>query len=222
MAKKKEATQDELTNLTATENFFDKYKRPLMIAGGVLIVFIVGIIVYQKFVVEPKVEESQDVYWDAFYLYEEGDTTELAYQGNDQIMGFIDIASEYDGTPAGEIASYALGTHAMEKGQWDEALSYLDDCDFDDMMVGTLVIGLKGDCYVELEQYSDAVEMFEKAADREPNEFTSPMFLKKAGLVYEKLEDNENAVVAYQRIKDEWPEAPVAADIDKYITRAQG
>ena len=47
------------------------------------------------------------------------------------------------------------------------------------------------------------------------------MYLKKAGLVYEELGDMEAAVKVYTEIKDNWSNAPEAADIDKYIVRAQ-
>ena len=189
--------------------------------GGAIVVIVLGFFVYQQFVTKPHAEDSQDAYWNAFYEYQSNDTTELAYTGNEYFDGFEDLASEYDGTPGGEISNYAMATHAMEKGEWDNALSYLDDCDFDDVMIGTLVIGMKGDCYVELGDYDEAATQFEEAAIREENEFTSPMFLKKAGLVYEELGDLTSAVEAYQKIKDNWSESAEATDIDKYIVRAQ-
>lgn len=222
MAKKKQDKTEELEQLTATENFFERYKKIIFIAGGAIVVLVLGYIGYQKLVIEPKIEESQDVYWSAFYEWQVADTTELAYEGNENFLGFADIASEYSGTPAGDIANYAMGIHSMEKGEFEDALTYLEECDFDDIMVGTLVIGLMGDCYVEMEDYNTAAEKFEEAAEREPNEFTSPMFLKKLGLVYEVLNDKAAAVDAYQKIKDEWSESVTAGDIDKYIARAQG
>lgn len=222
MAKNKDGYSDELEQLTATESFFDKYKKILLIAGGGIVVLILGIVIYQKAVVEPAYEESQDAYWNAFYDWQNNDSTEVAYEGTDSYDGFIDIAASWDGYPAGEIANYALATHAMENGEWDEAIGYLEECDFDDIMVGTLVIGMMGDCHVELGDFETAAEKFEEAADREPNEFTTPLFLKKAGLVYEEMGQNEDAVRVYTEIKDDWAEATQAADIEKYIARAGG
>lgn len=221
MAKKNENTGDELEKLTGTEHFFDKNKKFLIIGGVSLVVIVVGFISYQKVVTEPFVEESHDAYWNAFYEWQYNDTTELAYDGNDLFMGMDEISSEYEGTAAGEIGSYAMATHAMEKGEWDNALSYLEDCEFTDVMVGSLVIGMMGDCYVELQDYETAAQKFEEAAAREENEFTSPMFLKKAGLVYEELEDYASAVAVYQKIKDNWPAATEADGIEKYIARIE-
>jgi tetratricopeptide (TPR) repeat protein len=221
MAKKNETNKEEMEQLTATESFFDKYKKFIFIGAGAIVVIIIGFVAYQKFVTEPHIEESQDAYWNAFYEWEGNDTTDLAYTGNEYFSGFEEISSDYDGTPAGEIGNYAMATKAMQDGNFEEAIDYLDEADFDDIMVGTMVLGLKGDCYVELGDYDTALEQYEEAIEREPNEFTTPMFLMKAGLVYEELGDLEAAVNSYQRIKDEWAESTQAADIDKYIVRAQ-
>ncbi len=221
MAKKNETQIEQQEQLTATESFFDKNKKYLFIGGGAIVAIVLGYFAYNQLVTKPHIEESHEAYWNAFYEYQENDSTGLAITGNENFQGFEDIASEYDGTPGGEIANYALATTAMEKGEWDNALGYLEECDFEDVMIGTLVIGMKGDCNVELGNYEEAAKYFEEAAKRERNEFTTPLFLKKAGLVYEEMGDMESAVTAYQEIKDNWSEAVEASDIDKFIVRAQ-
>lgn len=221
MAKTDQQAGDEMDQLTTTENLFERYKKVLIYAGVGIFIVIIGIVGYQKFVVEPHIEESQEVYWNAFYDFEKGDTTGTAIRGTENYMGMEEIAEEYNGTPGGDIANYVMAIDYMEKGDYDMALEYLDETEFEDVMVGTLVIGLKGDCYVEKGDYETAVTYFEQAAEREKNEFTTPMFLKKAGLTYEELGDNENAVIAYQKIKDEWPETMTGKEIEKYLVRAQ-
>ena len=221
MAKQDKSKKDELQSLTPTESFFDRYKNVLLIGLGAIGVIIIGYFIYQKAIVEPHNEESQDAYWNAFYDFQSGDSTGTAIAGTEDYMGFEEISSEYAGTAGGNIATYALGVTAMEKGEWENALSYFEQVEFEDVMVGTLVIGLQGDCYVELGELEKAAEKFEEAALREANEFTSPMFYKKAGLVYQEMGENEKAVIAYQKIKDDWSGSMEAADIDKYIIRAQ-
>lgn len=222
MAKKDhKKTNDAVQDLTSTESFFEKNKKVLAYAGIGIVVVIIGYFGYQKLVVEPRAEESQDAYWNAFYEFAQGDSTGVAVTGNENFMGFEEISSEYAGTPGGEFSTYALGVTAMENGEFENAIAYFEDCTFEDVMLGTLTIGLIGDCYVELGQYEEAVAKFEEAAVREPNEYTSPMFYKKAGLVYQELGQNDKAVIAYQKIKDDWSTSAEAADIDKYIIRAQ-
>lgn len=207
--------------LTPTEGFFDKYKK-LIIYGGVgVFAIILGIIGYQKLVSEPHEAESQDAYWNAFYDFESGDTTGTSIKGTENYLGMEEIASKYEGTSGGNIANYVMAIHHMDLGEYDMALDYLDAAEFDDVMLGSIVLGMKGDCHVELGDYEKAAEYFEQAANREANEFTSPMYLKKAGLVYEEIGQNDKAVASYQKIKDEWPETMTGKEIDKYLVRAQ-
>ncbi len=212
-------TKVEFDELTSTENFFEKNKNALIYGGIGIIVVILGFIGYQKFVSEPKEIESQEQVWNALYDLQ-NDSLELAAQGNGEYSGFEEIASEYSGTSGGDIANYSMGIIEMERGNFEEALDYFKNTDFEDVVVGTLCIGLQGDCYVELEDLETAVDYFEKAANREPNEFTTPMFLKKAGLTYEELGQYDDAIRVYTKIKDEYPTTAEGSDIDKYIARA--
>jgi len=49
----------------------------------------------------------------------------------------------------------------------------------------------------------------------------SPIYLKKAGIAYESLGDYKKAVETYTKIKDDYSKSQEAADIDRYIARAQ-
>lgn len=209
----------EFEELTSTENFFDKYKNLIIYSGVGVLVVILGIVAYQNFVVKPKEVESQEEIWNAMYDFQ-NDSLDLAANGSGEHAGFEEIADEYSGTSGGDIANYSMGIIEMERGNFEEALTYLQNTDFEDVIVGTLCLGLQGDCYVELGEYEKAVDYFEQAANREANEFTTPMFLKKAGLTYEELGQNEKAVEVYTKIKDEYPNSAEGMDVEKYIARA--
>ncbi|NOQ74965.1 MAG: hypothetical protein GQ574_23330 [Crocinitomix sp.] len=217
---KAQAKADELDQLTSTESFIDKYKNPLIIGVGALVVIVLGIIGYQKFISEPHELESREAYWPAYYEFEQ-DSTALAITGSEDFDGMEYVADEYSGTSGGNIANYTMALAAMKEAQYQDALDYFDECDFDDIIVGSMVLGLKGDCYVELDDFSAAAEMFEDAAEREVNEFTSPMYLLKAGLTYEALDQNNDALTAYEKIKNDWSKSDEALDIDKYIARVK-
>jgi len=49
----------------------------------------------------------------------------------------------------------------------------------------------------------------------------SPVYLKKAGLVNESLNQLDKAEKNYTAIKEKYPKSPEAADIDKYLARVQ-
>ena len=83
-----------------------------------------------------------------------------------------------------------------------------------------MALGLLGDAYSELKDYKQAATYYKKAADK-ASKFTSPMFLKKLGLVNENLKDFKGALDAYTKVKTQYPESAEAQLIDAYIARAQ-
>jgi tetratricopeptide (TPR) repeat protein len=223
MAKQNNKTTEsknvEFEELTSTEGFFDKYKNILIYSSIGIVLVLVGILGYQKLVSEPNNIESQNEIYNALYDFEK-DSLEKAAIGTNDYIGFEEAADSYNGTSGGDIANYSMGIISMERGEFDVALDYFSECGFDDVMVGSMCIGLQGDCNVELGEYEKAVKLFEKAAAREVNEFTSPMYLKKAGLTYEELGQYDKAIVAYTKIKNDFPQSSEGTDIDKFIARA--
>ena len=57
-----------------------------------------------------------------------------------------------------------------------------------------------------------------KAAERKKNDFTSAVFLKKAGLVYEELGNYKKALEIYEKIENQFPKSEESRDIENYIT----
>ena len=53
------------------------------------------------------------------------------------------------------------------------------------------------------------------------NDFTTPMYLYKAGVVALQLEDNNKALKYFSRIKEEFPNSPEANNVDVFIGRAE-
>jgi tetratricopeptide (TPR) repeat protein len=76
-----------------------------------------------------------------------------------------------------------------------------------------------GKC-LKMKDFEKAGSIYLQAADMNPNDFTSPMYLYKAGLCAEKVKDFDKAVEAYTRIKDDYPQYASQKAIEKYIARA--
>ena len=66
------------------------------------------------------------------------------------------------------------------------------------------------------------MEKYLKAAEKKNNDFTTPMFLMKAGWTYEILGQYDKAVGVYEKIQKEHFKSFEARDIEKYIARAKG
>jgi tetratricopeptide (TPR) repeat protein len=109
----------------------------------------------------------------------------------------------------------------MRKGEFSSAIEQLDDFSTDNVLLGPLAEGLLGDAYAETDDLEKAVKHYVKAAGMSRNKLTRPIFLKKAGLVYEELKEYKDAADMYESIKKEYSDIPETQDIDKYIARAQ-
>jgi tetratricopeptide (TPR) repeat protein len=107
----------------------------------------------------------------------------------------------------------------MKKGEFQKALEQFEGVSVNDTYLSTMVIGLQGDCLSELKKYDDAAVLYEKAANAIENEFTSPMYLFKAGLHAELAKNYEAASDHFTRIRDDYPDYANQKTIDKYIAR---
>lgn len=149
------------------------------------------------------------------------DSFNLALNGNGaDYIGFEGIIDQYGGTASGNLAKAYAGICYFKMGETEKALDKLKSFSGDDEMISPAIVGLIGDCYVNMGNVKEGVGYFEKAAKKADNEVISPVYLKKAGLAYENLKQYDNAVKAYTTIKEKYFNSMEAADIDKYITRA--
>ena len=149
------------------------------------------------------------------------DSFQLALNGNGaDYDGFEAIIDQYGNTNAGNLAKAYAGICYYKLGETEKALEKLKAFDPKDNMISPAIIGLIGDCYVNMDNAQEGVTYFEKAATAANNEVISPIYLKKAGFAYESLQQYDNAVKAYTTIKEKYFNSVEAADIDKYIARA--
>ena len=123
-------------------------------------------------------------------------------------------------TDAANLAKAYAGICYFKLGDTKKALDLLKSYDGSDKMIAPSVTGLIGDCLVNEGKVKDGIGYFEKAASQADNEVISPVYLKKAGLAYESLNQPKDAVKAYTTIKEKYFNSLEAADIDKYIARA--
>lgn len=179
---------------------------------GGLIVLVVGYLLYYQFVSVPKGKKSEDAYWHGLNLAEK-DSTELA------IEELTAQVKKYDGYKGGENAQFILGSQYMKKGEFKKAIEVLEKVKVNDTYVSALTIGLQGDCYSELKKYKEAAAKYKEAAKESINEWTTPMYLFKAALCAEELQDFEAALKLYEEIRDGYTNFANTKTIDKYIAR---
>ena len=222
MAKK--TTEEEIRQqnvaeaVSKTEVFFKENGK--FIYGCVLAVLIIAlaILAYNRFILQPKKVQAQDQMIRAEQWFEAGEY-ELALNGDGNDLGFEDIISQY-GAKGGESVYMYAGVAKLHLGAFEEAISYLKKYNGKDPIMKGRALACIGDAYVGLEDYSNAVSWFEKAAQTSDNLY-SAAYLLKAGIAYEEIGNAEKALACYKEIKDKWANAPEASEIDKYITRIE-
>jgi len=221
--KKKEDNSQGLKNveqtLTRTEQFLEENYKPLIYVLGVVVV-LVALFWLGKLYLGNRNNEAQSQMYQA-QKYFEIDSINLALNGDGNYLGFLDIAKDYKYTSAGNLARYSAGICYLHLGNYEEAIDFLNKYSKKDKVIGSIAIGATGDAYVELGDTEKGISKYLEAADFGDNSFNTPIYLMKAGELYELNGNYDEALKIYQRIKDDYPESTEGASIEKYIARAK-
>lgn len=227
--KPKKSSSGNNLDLEGLQLFFEKNKKVITYGGGAILA-IVAIFSFYKFYWLPgqEAEANNEMYIAQSFF--EKDSFNLALNGNVQVqtgngqvtmVGFRDLADNYSATKIGNLANYYAGICLLRTGKFEEAIEYLQKFDGKDEMVAPMALGATGDAYMELNNVDEAVKFYLKAADKSTNNFTTPIYLKKAGFAYEQKANYTEALAAYERLKSEYSKSTEARDIDKYIARVK-
>lgn len=203
--------------LSRTEQYIEENQKSLTVIILAIVVVVGGYLGYKKFYLEPKNAEAHGAMYFAEQYFEQ-DSFRLALEGDGANYGFLDVIDEYSVTKAANLAHYYTGICYMRTGQFEDAIEHLEKFDAEDIMVASVALGAIGDCYLELDDKEEAAAFYLKAGARKKNSFTSPLYLKKAGLVLESLQEYEKALKAFETIEKEYPETEEGRQIKKYIT----
>lgn len=205
--------------LSKTEQFLEQnYRSLIYVLAGILV--IVGLFWLAKIYLNKRNDEAQAEMYQA-QKYLESDSLKLALNGDGSFLGFLDIAKDYKFTATGNLALYSAGICYLHLGQFQDAIDFLSKYSKKDKVIGALSIGATGDAYVELGDLQKGVAKYIEAADYGTNSFDSPIFLMKAGEIYELTNKYADALKMYERIQNEYPESTEGTQIDKYIARVK-
>jgi tetratricopeptide (TPR) repeat protein len=193
----------------------------VFILGGI-VVLILLYFGYQKLYLDPRAEEASNRMYKAEQLATIDSLQSKAIMGDGAFLGFKQIADEYSNTKSANIANAYLGGLYLRQGKFDEAAKALEKyAPTGSQILDPLVIGLTGDAYSELKDYKKAADYYKQASEKSSNSYTTPLFLKKLGLVYEAQNDYKSAETAYKKIKTDFPESQEASTIDGLLGRVQ-
>lgn len=215
-------TEKEITPEVKKGPFLQENSKSLLFIAGAIVVLIGVYIWYQNVYLKGRAEEASSKMYKAEQFLGVDSLANKAINGGGGFPGFEQIAEEYNNTKSANLANLYLGGIYLRKGDYKKAIESLEKySETGSPVADPLQLGLLGDAYSELKDYKQAATYYKKAADKASNKFTSPMFLKKLGLVYETEKNFKDAVEAYTKVKTQYPESQEAAMIDEYIARAE-
>ncbi len=224
----KKSSSDKL-DLGGLELFYEKNKKAITYGGGSLLA-IVAIFGFFKFYWLPgqETEANTEAFFaqtyfekDSFNIALNGGLSVTTTEGPKTMMGFKDIADNYGMTKTGNLANYYSGICLLRTGKFAEAIEYLEKYKGNDEMVAPVAIGAIGDANMELNNVDEAIKFYLKAAEKSNNNFTTPVYLKKAAFGYELKANYTEALATYERLKNEFAMSTEAREVDKYIARVK-
>jgi tetratricopeptide (TPR) repeat protein len=218
MAKKEEHKHELLENpealkekLAGAETWLETNPK-VVIGVGLAILLIVGGYFGFRFYKDSQNKLAQNEMFQAVFYFE-ADSLDKALNGDGNNLGFLNIIDDYGITDAANLANYYAGVCYLKQGKFELSRLYLEDFSSNDLLVQARAYSLVGDTYMEEQKYEDAAAYYNKAANYEPNKYFSPAYLMKEALAYEKLNQNDKAKEAYEKIitlywdSDEYQEA---------------
>lgn len=220
MATKEKGTVEVEELVSKSELFIENNSKKIMLGIVALAVIVGAFFGYRQGYLMPLQKKANVAIFKGEQYFAK-DSFQLALNGNGaDYEGFEAVIDQYRNTKAGNLAKAYAGICYFKLGEYDKALEKLKSFNEKDNMISPSIIGLIGDCYVNMDNIKEGITYFEKAANAANNEIISPIYLKKAGFAYENLKQYNEAVKVYTTIKEKYFNSAEAADIDKYIARA--
>lgn len=204
---------------TKTEEFVKSNQKLVFIIGGVIALIVAGFVIFKFYITSQDKIAQTEMFQAVFYF--EADSLEKALNGDGNNYGFLDIMDEYPMTSSANLSAFYAGASYLKLGQYEEAITYLEDFNASDLLLQARAYSLIGDAYMELGNFSNAADFYVKAADYKSNETFTPIYLMKAALAYEKLNDFSAAIATYDRIIDNYEGANEYQQARKHKVRLE-
>ncbi len=211
-------TQNSIDNLNETltdmSRKVENNKKPIIIAVIALVV-VIGAILFIK-------NRSSENSAKADVAIGNADYEMIA--GNDSLaLGLYRNVADM-GHDAGNRAALNAAIILFQQKKYDEAVDYINKYDPKENIVGAAALSLKGDCYVNLKNYPEAVKAFKAAVKQsDDNPYYTPYFMLKLARVYRAQQDYSAELRIYEELKKEYPAyaQSTGLNVDKYIERAR-
>jgi len=218
--KKEELEQDILLEYSSRFMHFYQTNKATVIGGGVGIILVIGLIIGYIVYSGQQEQEASILLGMAEQELMMGNY-ETALYGDDEefTLGFLQIANNYSGTDSGNLANYYAAVTEFELGNYQEALGFIEDYTPAKGILGVAAISLHANILLELENFTEAAQQYERAAEWDKNDSTTPSNLLEAAQAYQQADDIQMATTHFERIVNEFPNSSQAARAERMLGR---
>lgn len=222
MSETKKTTAQELNEvhvIKKAKDFWGRFSKPVTIIGGLVILLAGGWLVYKNFIKEPKETKAVEAMSRAESYYSM-DSLDLALNGDGSSAGFLKIIKTYGGTDAANLSNYYAGSIYLRKGDFKNAIKYLEDFSTSATQIQSAAWRMLGDAYMSTDKKDKGAELYEKAGKlNEKDEFTSSENLFRAAMAYDVLGKKDKEAELLKIIVEKYPKTNAGGMADKYLAR---
>ncbi len=210
---KKELKEDKLVTFYVNANRWVKENSSYIYGGLFAIVLIVVAITYFSSATAKKNETASAELMQATQLFEAGDFQEA-------IPLFSSVVENYRGTQSAKIGQLYLAKCFYYTQDFKNAETYfrefLSDFKGNEHFGATAMGGIAA-CYEQQGRFLDAVEQYEKAANKYPDSVHAPKFLLKAAMNARNAGNIERCNALLQNLINDFPESAEVNDAEMLL-----
>lgn len=204
--KKEDLEQDLLIEYSSRFMHFYENNKAAVIGGSIGLVAAIGLIIGYVIYSGNQQEEAANLLGIAEQEFLQGNYEQALYGNEEEFtLGFEQIANNYGGTNAGNLANYYAAATEYELGNYESALTYIQEYDVPDGILGVAPISMHANILIALERYEDAASQYERAAQWDENNSTTPYNLFKAAEAHMEAGNTEQALAHIDTIIEEYP-----------------
>jgi tetratricopeptide (TPR) repeat protein len=213
------ATSKQEHTGVATKDFWTRFSKPIIYAGGAVILIVGGWLAYQQWVVEPKQKKANDAISKAQEYFSK-DSLKLALDGDGASAGFLKVIKNYAGTDAANLAHFYAGAIYLRQDDFANAIKYLEQFSTKATQVQSAAWRMLGDAYMSSGKKDKGIDYYLKAGNlNDKDEYTSSENLYLAALAYTTVGKNKEAIEVFKTLKSKYPQSEKAATVDKYLAK---
>ncbi len=203
------------------QGFIEKNQKTILGVATLILGAIAAILLYNTLVKGPKADRAKAEIYKAEQQFAVDSFALALSNPGAGYDGFLDIIENYKGTPTANTAKYYAGVSYLNLGDYDNAISYLNDVKPKGDILSSMKYGNLGDAYSEKNEWDTAISNYRKAVTSGKNDALKAYYLMKLGRLLERQGNKDEALKSYKEIRDNYHDSQQAQGIEKYISRLE-